>query len=338
MNRTFKPTLNDVAHAARVSTATVSRCLNEPGLVVPATRERVLRAVSELGYTPDFGGRALASRRTNTVGAVIPTMDNAIFARGLQAFQEALSEEATTLLVASSGYRPEQEAEQIRTLVARGADGLFLIGSARPKSTYQFLQQRGVPYVLAWNLGDTDDHFVGFDNVRAAAAMAQRVIAFGHRNIAMIAGITSMNDRAADRLTGVRTALDSAGLDGDRLPVVEAVYSFEAGAEAFDKLMKRSPRPTAVICGNDVLAAGAMIRAKELGIAVPAEVSITGFDDIDIAALVEPALTTVHVPHRRMGNAAARLLLDLIAGKAAERRVEIGFEIAVRKSLGTPPG
>lgn len=337
MNKTFKPTLNDVARAAGVSTATVSRCLNTPDLVVPKTRERVLRVVSELGYTPDFGGRTLASRRTNTVGAVIPTMDNAIFARGLQAFQETLSDAGVTLLVASSGYDTEQEAVQIRTLVARGADGLLLIGSARPLSTYQFLRRRGMPYVLTWNLGNADDHFVGFNNARAAAEIAEKVIEFGHRNIAMIAGITSMNDRATDRLRGVRTALREAGLDNSRLPVIEAVYTFEDGGDAFEKLMTRSPRPTAVICGNDVLAAGAMSRAKVLGLVIPDDVSITGFDDIDIAGLVEPAMTTVHVPHRRMGIAAAQLLLRMIAGEATEQRIEIGVEISIRESLGKPP-
>lgn len=332
-----RPTLSDVARAAGVSTATVSRCLNEPALVVQATRERVLRAVEELGYTPDFSGRALASRRTNTVGAVIPTMENAIFARGIQAFQEALSNSGVTLLVASSGYDPEQEARQVQALIGRGADGLLLIGAARPASTYDLLKRRGMPYVLAWNLGSGDDPFVGFDNAEAAARMTREVLAMGHRDIAMIAGVTAMNDRAADRLRGVRKALGEAGLDADAMPVVEAPYSFEDGSRAFEALMQRHPRPSAVICGNDVLAVGAIKRAKSMGLAIPDDVSITGFDDIDIASFVTPALTTVHVPHRRMGSAAAQLLLQLIAGERARRRVEIGVELRMRGSLGPVP-
>ncbi|MFQ3188097.1 MAG: LacI family transcriptional regulator, partial [Gammaproteobacteria bacterium] len=136
---------------AGVSTATVSRCFNSPDSVVKTTRERVLRIVEEIGYTPHFGGRALASNRSNTVGAIIPTMDNAIFARGIQAFQETLADNNVTLLIASSGYDPERELEQIRSLISQGADGLLLIGHARPENTYDFLQLRQIPYVVTWN-------------------------------------------------------------------------------------------------------------------------------------------------------------------------------------------
>ena len=124
---------------AGVSTATVSRCFNSPERVVEATRKKILLIVDELGYTPHFGARVLASNRSNTVGAIIPTMENAIFARGLQAFQETLAENNVTLLVASSGYDPEREFRQIRTLISQGADGLLLIGHARLDSTYAFL-------------------------------------------------------------------------------------------------------------------------------------------------------------------------------------------------------
>lgn len=332
-----KPTLDDVARAAGVSTATVSRCLNAPDRVIAPTRERVMQAVSALGYTADFGGRALASGKTNTVGAIIPTMDNAIFARGMQAFQETLSAEGVTLLVASSGYDYDREAEQVRALAGRGADGLLLIGSARPSATYDFLRLRGMPYVLAWSLGQTADHFVGFNNKNAAAALAARVIALGHRDIAMIAGVTGMNDRAADRVDGVRAALRHVNRDPASLPIIEAPYTFEDGSIAFAALMRRVPRPTAVICGNDILAVGAIGCAKALGMRVPEDVSITGFDDIDIAAFVEPPLTTVHVPHRRMGVAAARQLLQLISGGVADERIEFGTEIVERGSLAEVP-
>ena len=126
------PTLDDVARKAGVSTATVSRCLNKPERVVKETRDRVLRAVEALGYTPNFGARVMAAKRTFTIGAIIPTMENAIFARGIQAFQEELHRRGYTLLVSSTGYRPGAEEEQVRTLVGRGADGtLRLSGPSR---------------------------------------------------------------------------------------------------------------------------------------------------------------------------------------------------------------
>lgn len=320
---------------AGVSTATVSRCFNTPDMVVEATREKVMRIVDELGYTPHFGGRALASNRSNTVGAIIPTMENAIFARGLQAFQETLAEAGVTMLVASSGYDPESEFQQIRTLVSQGADGLLLIGSARPEKTYDFLERRRIPYVLTWNYrADSSCFNIGFDNRKAAALMAQRVIEFGHRNIGMITAHTENNDRALDRLEGVRETMALNGLSGDDLTIVSTTYSLTNGGEAFEKLMTFSPRPTAIICGNDVLAAGAIIKANEMGVKIPNDISVTGFDDIDLAEVVDPKLTTVHVPHRRMGESAARLLLGILDGQTDCQSIELDTQLIMRGSLG----
>ncbi|MCK5933970.1 MAG: LacI family DNA-binding transcriptional regulator [Fulvimarina manganoxydans] len=330
--------LEDVAKMAGVSTATVSRCLNEPGKVTNKTRERVMNAVDALGYTPHFGAKALASRKTRTVGAVIPTMDNAIFARGLQAFQEALAAAGVTLLVSSSGYDAEQEADQIRVLVMRGAEGVLLIGTARLAKAYEFLARSKTPYVIAWALSDRESPCVGFDNMGAAKAMAERVLALGHRDIAMISGITAMNDRAASRVEGVRAALVQAGLDPDRLSVEEVHYAFDAAGKAFERLMVREVPPTAIICGNDVLGVGAISAAKRRGLRVPEDISITGFDDIDIAAHVEPGLTTVHVPHERMGAGAAAALLALIEGDTPQATVCIETRIVERGSLGPPRG
>ena len=330
----FRSKLEDVAKMAGVSTATVSRCLNEPGKVTEKTRERVMNAVDALGYTPHFGAKALASRKTRTVGAVIPTMDNAIFARGLQAFQEALAAAGVTLLVSSSGYDAEQEADQIRVLVTRGAEGVLLIGTARLAKAYEFLARSKTPYVIAWALSDRQEPCVGFDNLAAAQAMAQRVLTLGHREIAMISGITAMNDRAASRVSGVRAALANAGLDPDRLRVEEVRYAFKDAVQAFDRLIEQDLRPTAIICGNDVLGVGAISAAKRRGLRVPEDISITGFDDIDIAAHVEPGLTTVHVPHERMGAGAAAALLALIEGKTWGTTVCIETTIIERGSLG----
>ncbi|MER0240215.1 LacI family DNA-binding transcriptional regulator [Fulvimarina sp. MAC8] len=337
MELTVKPKLEDVARAAGVSTATVSRCLNEPGKVTEKTREKVLRTVETLGYTPNFGGRALASRRTYTVGAVIPTMENAIFARGLQAFQEALAEDGITLLVASSGYDTRQEEAQIRALVSRGADGILLIGTARSRGATDFLRRLAIPYVIAWSISDPNETCVGFDNVAAARMIAERVIALGHRKIAMISGLTAMNDRASGRVQGVRMALADAGLDIDGFRVEESKYAFDAAGSAFECLMKSADSPTAVICGNDVLGVGAIAKARALGLRVPEDVSITGFDDIDVSAIIDPPLTTVHVPHQRMGVAAAKALLGLIDNQSVDRVQEIETMIVERGSLGPPP-
>ncbi|MHA6265189.1 LacI family DNA-binding transcriptional regulator [Arenibacterium sp. CAU 1754] len=332
------PTLNDVAKAAGVSTATVSRCLNSPDRVVDSTREKVLEAVRRLGYSPNFGARAMASKRTNTIGAIIPTMENAIFARGLQAFQEELRLNGYTLLVASSSYRADIEEEQIRSLVARGADGLLLIGHDRDTAINRFLETQGVPALVAWTHDSTAVlPSIGFDNRQSMRALAEKVIEMGHRRIAVITAAVTSNDRARQRLEGVRDALAASGLDADALQVVETTYGIDTGAQAFDQLMSSKTPPTAIICGNDVLAVGAMKQARALGLSVPEDVSVTGFDDIEIARIVEPALTTVHVPHRNMGSGAARMLIDMVEGKSAGTTVKLDATVKVRGSLGAPP-
>jgi len=332
------PTLADVARAAGVSTATVSRCLNFPDRVLGETRMRVMAAVARLGYAPNFSARALAAKRTNTMGAVIPTMDNAIFARGLQAFQEELGRHGQTLLVASSGYDETLEEEQIRALVARGADALLLIGHHRHPRVDAFLKARNVPVLVAWAYRAGSVHScIGFDNAHAMAGLARRVLSFGHRRIGMISADTGSNDRARDRVTGARQALAEAGLPDDALVLIETEYGIETGAAALRTLMALPDRPTVVLCGNDVLGIGAVQAAKQMGLRVPEDVSITGFDDIELATLSDPALTTVHVPHREMGRSAAAMLVRMVADKTNPDSVELSTDLRIRRSLGPAP-
>lgn len=332
------PTLEDVASEAGVSTATVSRCLNSPAQVSKKTRERVMQAVRELGYAPNFGARVLAAKRTNTFGAIIPTMENAIFARGLQAFQEELRENGVTLLVASSSYSPEQEEEQIRSLVTRGAEALLLIGQDRTEQSYAFLENRKIPYVVAWVFDETAPRMsIGFDNRQSMKDLAQEVIALGHRKLGVITAERAGNDRARGRFEGICDAARENGIDPDALHVEETTYAIDNGAQAFARLMSRDPHPTAVLCGNDVFAAGALTMAREMGLRVPEDVSITGFDDIELAAIVTPSLTTVHVPHREMGRRAALKLLSLRAGDDAGPSIELATDIKWRQSLGPSP-
>ncbi len=329
------PTLEDVAAKAGVSTATVSRCLNSPEKVVPDTRDRVLRIVRELGYAPNFGARALAARRTQTMGAVIPTMENAIFAEGLQAFQEELREAGFMLLVASSAYDPGVEAEQIRALVARGAEGLLLIGHDRDPQLYRFLETQGVPVLAAWAYDEVRPS-IGFDNRAAMRTLAEQGISLGHRRIGVISARVTGNDRARGRVEGIRDAFRAAGL-APAFPIVETEYGITNGARAFRSLMTRSPRPTLVICGNDVLAAGALKQAAAMGIRVPEDVSITGFDGIELAALVTPNLTTVRVPHRDMGEEAAKALIAMSRGEAPGHSVCLATSLQTGGTLGPAP-
>ncbi len=332
--RDLTPTLADVARHAKVSTATVSRCLNSPDQVVEKTRTKVLEAVRKLGYAPNFNARALAAKRTNTIGAIIPTMENAIFARGLQAFQEELGRNGTTLLVASSSYQSGLEEEQIRTLVSRGADALLLIGYHRDPEIYEFLRRQGVPVVIAW-VFDPKAKFptVGFDNFSAMKALANKVIRLGHRRIGVITGATQDNDRSTERLRGIRSAMTDEGIPEETLSIAETTYGIAEGGIALEHLMSQPSRPSVVMCGNDVLAVGAIAKAKELGIDIPRDLSVTGFDDLEIAKISSPSLTTVHVPHRRMGKEAARMLINMVSKKEGQDKILIETSLEMRESL-----
>jgi LacI family transcriptional regulator len=261
-------------------------------------------------------------------------MENAIFARGIQAFQEELRTRGYTLLVASSSYRPEIEEEQIRTLVARGADGLLLIGHQRAESIYDFLEKQGVPALVAWAYRhDARVPAVGFDNEAAMRIIAELVIKKGHRRIGIISAPMQHNDRASARVEGIKAAAEAHGIPADSLQIVECPYGIETGAEALSELMGRPVRPTAVMCGNDVLAVGAVMRAREMGLSVPGDVSVTGFDDIDIARVAYPALTTMHVPHQEMGRKAAKLLLAMVLEHERPTSVLLETQIRTRDSL-----
>ena len=329
--------LTDVARAAGVSTATVSRCLNNPDKVSPKTKARVMEAVEALHYTPNFGARKIAAKRSGMIAAIIPTMENSIFAKGIETFQQSLTQRNAALVVASSAYDPEQEAKLVRTLVGRGADGMLLIGTERNEATYDFLQERNIPFLTAWaRTQDPERSFVGFDNRKASEQLVSKAIQLGHTTFAYISGSRQGNDRARDRVLGAQNAIRNAGLDPEQMPVLETEYAIEIGRLAFDRLMRLGPLPSLVICGNDVLAVGAILGAQAKGLKVPDDVSIVGFDDIDLATVINPAITTVHVPHSEMGRIAGDALLDLIDAPETPQRIELTTHIVERASLKAP--
>ncbi|MDD9878112.1 MAG: LacI family DNA-binding transcriptional regulator, partial [Magnetovibrio sp.] len=208
------PTLGDVARAAGVSTATVSRVINRPDAVRPELRDRVRRQIDALGYVADGAARALASRRSRTIGAVIPTLSSAIFSEGIDAFETALGGAGYSLVLATSGYDAGHEARHIRNLVERGVDALLLVGRIHDADAVAMLERRGVPFVETWTYRpDSPNACVGFDNHRAAKRMAAHLVDLGHRDIAMIAGLTHGNDRAMERVSGVHEALAEAGIE-----------------------------------------------------------------------------------------------------------------------------
>jgi LacI family transcriptional regulator len=333
-----KAKLDDVARVAGVSLATASRALSAPKMLKPATLARVLDAARLLGYLPHGAARALASRRTHSVGAVIPTLDNAIFASSTQALQRELGAHDYRLLLGSHEYDSAREVQVTRALLERGVDGLVLVGTDHSPELYQLLAGFGSPYVLTWSLDESGHHpCVGFNNREVGARVARYLYDLGHREFGMISGFTAHNDRARDRIVGVREALSARGVALRPERVVETSFSVQSGREALHAMLDSASAPTAVICGNDILAQGALIEAHALGIDVPRALSITGVDDMELSAHLPPGLTTMRIPTLEIGRRAAQHILARLAGEEVEKRVELPVELVVRGSTAPAP-
>ena len=329
-----RATLADVARLAGVSLGSASRALSVPGELKPATLARVLQAVEQLGYVRNGAAQALASRKTLTVAAIFPTLNNPIYADSMHSLQQALWQSGYQLVVASHEYKPDRESESVRAIVERGVDGMILVGTDHSDAVFDLIRQYGLPYVLTWSLDETRyPHCVGFSNHDAAYRMAKLVIEYGHKKIALCGGAASGNERVRARIAGTRAALREAGLELRPEWVVEQPFSFEGGRQAVRQLMSGTEKPTAIICGTDLLAIGAIDECRIRKIRVPQDVSITGFDDIELAMLANPKLTTVRVPSMEIGARAARHLVALIEGSELPAEPALDAPLVVRDSL-----
>jgi LacI family transcriptional regulator, galactose operon repressor len=331
IRRAFRPTLTDIARMANVSPATVSRALARPELVNTDTQQRIHAVAQRLGYLPDGAGRALASGRSHTVGVIVPTLDAAIFSRAIQGLQRALVEAGYQLLVAAHDYSLAAEASAVRAILAHRVDGLILVGSDRAEETRGLLRAAKLPVVIIWSFDEEFD-CIGFDNELAGRLAAQHLLALGHRRIGMISGLTAQNDRARLRLRGVRAAMRDVGCELPDWYIVERPFTLDGGRVGLSQLLALEEPPSAIVCGNDLLAAGVVFEATARGISVPGRLSVIGIDNLDISAHLNPPLTTVHLPTGQLGAAAAQQILARIGGKAAPARQELQIALVTRGS------
>ena len=327
----------DVAKAANCSSATVSRALNAPEKVRPEILSRVLATAERLGYTPNNAARALRSRRTRICGVVLPTLNHAIYAREANALEEKLSEAGYSLLVTTSEYDPKREFRQTKLLVERGAEGVVLVGDAHDPRLYELLRVRNVPFINTYVFDPTSGHpCAGFDNQRAAFQIVEFLIQLGHRDIGVIAGISKHNDRVQERIEGIRKALSSYDLRYDPKLCVEEPYSIDAGYDGMRLLLGKEKTPTAVVCFSDILAIGALGCCADQEVAVPREMSIVGFDNLDYAPYVRPALTTLEVSAAEMGWRAAEYLIARLHGAPTREYSELETKLIVRSTTCPP--
>ena len=313
------PSIVDVAKLAGVSVTTVSRVINNSSHPLNSeTRDRVLNAASQLNFVPSALARALVSDSTRIIGIIVGDASDPYFAAIVRGISDVARENGYLTMVCNSDRVSQMELSYVRLMSNYHVDGLIFAGGGLNDDDYlgemrqliDGLKERNIPVII---LGSHrfQAHQISIDNVQAAMDMTEYLIGLGHRRIGFIQGPEVLSTSIL-RLKGYRQALEKHNIYYDPNLVVTSNFTYEDGPRVADLLLERKPRPTAIFGSNDLVTIGCLGRLRELGIAVPGEISLAGFDDISPARYVEPPLTTISVPMREMGATGMRHLLEMI--------------------------
>jgi LacI family gluconate utilization system Gnt-I transcriptional repressor len=343
---TGRITLNDVAQAAGVSPSTVSRALRGERAVDPDLVERVLAVSDKLGYVPDPAARALASQRSDHVTILIPLLSNTLFVDLLEAAQRTLRAAGFQTLMGVTHYNANEEEQLLREQLHHRPAGMLITGLDHSPATQKLMARSNVPCVHLMDLPDEPDlsqlpgkleadlgpYCVGFRQTDAGEAMTQHLVVQGKKRIVFAAA--QLDPRVMQRLQGWRKALKAHHLYDSTLEWLNpAASSVALGGMMFEQILKQSPAVDAIFFCNDDLAQGALLAAMRLGVAVPHQVAIAGFNDLTGSDQMWPPLTTVRTPRAQVGEAAAQMLLQLIHGeRPIQPQLDLGFEIISRQS------
>ncbi len=328
-------TIKDVARVAGVSVATVSRAHNKSRLVTEATGRRVRAVAERLGYSPHAAARSLSTRRTSTIGVLLPDLYGEFYSELIRGIDQTAQRHGFHLLLASSHNEKDAITAALQSMRGR-VDGLLVMSPAPGAH----LAGRDLPAsfpVLLLNSAATGAAFdaITIANARGAADMVEHLVALGHRRLAMILGPDTNSD-AAERQRGFRAAVEAAGVPRDDAWEVPGDFTDTSGFEAGVALLQRSRRPRAVFAANDAMAIGALSALREAGVAVPAEVAVAGFDDIPMARYTHPPLSTVRVDIAALGARAAARLLEAVGNHRQhhKRRERLPVALVIRESCG----
>jgi DNA-binding LacI/PurR family transcriptional regulator len=334
-----RPTMKEVAEHANVSLSTVSYVVNNSGPVAADRRARVLAAVRELRYTPNEAAQRLKRRSALAIGLFVPDLLNQFFALLVQGVERAASERDVLVVLSAPEGNDEAESRNARLLRSQRVDGvIYLSGTAASTSSLLELTSLGPVVLVDERRPGLDLPAVLSDGRRGAREIAKYVLEQGHERVAVIAG-PAWSWTAEQRLAGYREAFAALGHDPDQLAVFVGDYLQASGRELAAQMLAGPPseRPTALLCSNDLMAIGAIEHCKAVRLRVPEDVSIVGFDDIPVAALLSPRLTTVSQPAFDMGYRATTLLLDLIKGDAKHPSDEfLPVAVQIRESVVPP--
>lgn len=331
-------TIYDVAREANVSMATVSRVVNNNPNVKPQTRKKVFDAIEKLGYRPNAVARGLASKRTTTVGVVIPDISNAIFAEVARGIEDIANMYHYNIILCNADKRKEKEVRVINTLLEKQVDGLLFMGGAVSDEHIQAFKTSRVPIVLCATSDERDMYpSVDIDHKAAAKDAVQALIEQGHRRIAMISGTLQDPSTGYARFQGYKEALEEAGLKVDDELVRIGNYRYESGSETARYFLELDQRPTAIFAANDEMAIGAIHAIQDAGLKVPDDISVIGLDNTRMASMVRPQLTTVAQPMYDIGAVSMRLLTKLMNKETVQNeRVILKHELIARQSVAHP--
>ncbi|WP_038497122.1 LacI family DNA-binding transcriptional regulator [Collimonas arenae] len=310
----MRPSIKQVALEAGVSIATVSRLLNNPDSVSIDTAGKVNQAIEALGFRPNFTGRNLRAGRSRTVGVVVPTLSNTVFAQCLQGVELAARQRDYSVMLTATEYRQQDEAAAVELLLAHRVDGVILtVTNADASATLDVLEREQIPYVLVYNQPQESTRpSVSVDNRAAAYDAVTYLIRLGHQRIQMLAGQFHASDRAIQRYHGYLQAMQQHNLVPLEPIEVPRHTNTSLAFEYLQAFRNPSQRPSALFCSNDLLALSAMRDLRALGLRVPDDVSIMGFDGIPLGELMEPTLSSVEQPSEQIGELALRTLVTTI--------------------------
>ena len=327
----------EIAKRANVSTATVSRTLNQSGPVKAATARKVWRAVTEMNYYPNSNARALVSGRSRLIGLIVSDITNPFFPELVRAFQDLAAQKQYEVLLTSTNYLTSRMTECLRRMLERKVDGVAMMTSEMDLGLIKELSRRNVPIVFmdVGQMGPRMSH-VAIDYGNGIRQAVDHVVGLGHRNIAFITGPLDLHSARTRRQAFV-DGLRHHGLAPDRKMIREGTHTAEGGQHAMSALLRLSKPPTAVVCSNDWTAIGALHAIHAAGLRVPDDISIVGFDDIPLTQYTNPALTTVRMTASDVGETAFNALFRLIGEEAVEGDVyQIPTKLVVRGSTARP--
>ncbi len=332
-----RPTMKDVAERAGVSLSTVSYVLNDNGAVAPDRRARVLEAVSALGYTPNESARNLKRGSVATIGLVVPDLVNQYFAMIAEGVEQAASEKDVLVVLCTPEASGKSESWNSRLLRSQRLDGLiYLTGATTGMTSLVELTRVGPVVLVDEKLPGLSLPSVVSQNRQGAREIAAHLTSLGHRRLAILGGPSELWT-AEQRLSGYREAIAAAGLDPDSVPLFTGDYRMASGEQlAAEALNSAGERPTALICANDLMAIGAIACCRQSGLRVPEDISVVGFDDMPLASLVTPSLTTVRQPAKELGMEAVKLLLGVVEGAEPTSPPPSPVSLMIRGSSAPP--